>query len=465
MERGPPARSPLSPPTLDPRPPCPCDPATPCRCEGSASSDDDDIPPLQLPPREEGSDGWRRRAADEATHRPDDAPPRRTPSRDAEEGPGPPHRLLRQVVPPAEPPLASAPAPSSQPLLWQMQSSHAAGPVSPHAPPPPHAVVSISEDLTAPPPAHPGPPPHDEAWRRQAATWSSRQLEAEARARAAAGAGKTSESPPPPAQTGAPSHEPPLFHETPLVVGSASDITPSMLGSASFLSAASGLVVPGTARCDTRGAAGSFGATLGMAGGSAIPPAVTPPSPSLVSSPKREVVTAIAHRTPPLVPQRTPQHSPPMLPLSRPSSRHSSRHSSPRLLGMGSRSSPPRNVPRDVAASSSSPLRQADIHIGGVERKDAFGRLRRYFTMEEIELHNTPGDCWLIAHGKVYDVTAFLSRHPAGEFAILRHGGTDSTTDFDFHSGKAQRMWAPYLLGHVETRSSGRRDAADCVLS
>lgn len=85
--------------------------------------------------------------------------------------------------------------------------------------------------------------------------------------------------------------------------------------------------------------------------------------------------------------------------------------------------------------------------------------------MEEIELHNTPGDCWLIAHGKVYDVTAFLSRHPAGEFAILRHGGTDSTTDFDFHSGKAQRMWAPYLLGHVETRSSGRRDAADCVLS
>jgi len=110
-------------------------------------------------------------------------------------------------------------------------------------------------------------------------------------------------------------------------------------------------------------------------------------------------------------------------------------------------------------------LRQADIHIGGVERKDAFGRLRRYFTMEEIELHNTPGDCWLIAHGKVYDVTAFLSRHPAGEFAILRHGGTDSTTDFDFHSGKAQRMWAPYLLGHVETRSSGRRDAADCVLS
>ena len=95
-----------------------------------------------------------------------------------------------------------------------------------------------------------------------------------------------------------------------------------------------------------------------------------------------------------------------------------------------------------------------------MERVDTLGRRRRYFTMEEISLHSAPDDCWLVAHGKVFDVTAFLTRHPAGECAILRHGGTDSTTDFDFHSSKAQRMWAPYLLGYVECSGSQQ----SCVL-
>jgi len=100
--------------------------------------------------------------------------------------------------------------------------------------------------------------------------------------------------------------------------------------------------------------------------------------------------------------------------------------------------------------------------VGGVERVDAFGRSRRFFTMEEIATHNTPDDCWLVAHGKVYDVTAFLPRHPAGELAILRRGGTDSTIDFDFHSTRAQRIWNSYLLGYVDTKG-GR--AGDCVIS
>lgn len=101
-------------------------------------------------------------------------------------------------------------------------------------------------------------------------------------------------------------------------------------------------------------------------------------------------------------------------------------------------------------------------HVGGVERTDAFGNTRRFFTLEEIALHNQPDDCWLVSHGKVYDVTDFLARHPAGEMAILRHGGTDSSVDFDFHSSKAQRMWAPYLLGYTDCR---RGRASDCVVS
>ena len=119
----------------------------------------------------------------------------------------------------------------------------------------------------------------------------------------------------------------------------------------------------------------------------------------------------------------------------------------------------------DAALMVTKELREKDRaprSVGGVERVDAFGRARRFFTLEEIALHNKPDDCWLVAHGKVYDVTAFLPRHPAGELAILRRGGADSTIDFDFHSAHAQRIWKSYLLGYVDNRG-GR--VGDCLLS
>jgi len=84
------------------------------------------------------------------------------------------------------------------------------------------------------------------------------------------------------------------------------------------------------------------------------------------------------------------------------------------------------------------------------EKTSFSGQRYRVFTAEEVRRHSTPDDCWLIAHGRVYDVTTFLQRHPAGDRSIMRHAGTDSTIDFDFHPAHAQKMWAPYLLGYVE---------------
>ena len=57
--------------------------------------------------------------------------------------------------------------------------------------------------------------------------------------------------------------------------------------------------------------------------------------------------------------------------------------------------------------------------------------------------------CWLVSRGKVYDVTPFLKKHPAGVGAILRHAGTDSTEDFDFHSKGARAQWKEYKIGKV----------------
>lgn len=97
----------------------------------------------------------------------------------------------------------------------------------------------------------------------------------------------------------------------------------------------------------------------------------------------------------------------------------------------------------------------------GVERTDLFGRRNRYFSVEEIARHNKPDDCWLYAHGKVYNATTFLSHHPAGEQAILQRGGKNSTIDFDFHSSNAQRLWAPYHIGYVEPSMRN----TNCIIS
>ncbi|VVT56842.1 uncharacterized protein SAPINGB_P005329 [Magnusiomyces paraingens] len=50
---------------------------------------------------------------------------------------------------------------------------------------------------------------------------------------------------------------------------------------------------------------------------------------------------------------------------------------------------------------------------------------------EEVAKHNSPESVWIIVHGKVYDVTAFLPEHPGGQKIILRYAGKDATAKFD----------------------------------
>ena len=40
------------------------------------------------------------------------------------------------------------------------------------------------------------------------------------------------------------------------------------------------------------------------------------------------------------------------------------------------------------------------------------------------------GDCWLVIHNKVYDVSEFMIRHPGGRWIILAQGGKDATSAF-----------------------------------
>jgi cytochrome b involved in lipid metabolism len=44
-------------------------------------------------------------------------------------------------------------------------------------------------------------------------------------------------------------------------------------------------------------------------------------------------------------------------------------------------------------------------------------------TFEEVEKHDKKDDCWMVIHGKVYDVTKFLGEHPGGEEVMLESKG------------------------------------------
>jgi len=72
------------------------------------------------------------------------------------------------------------------------------------------------------------------------------------------------------------------------------------------------------------------------------------------------------------------------------------------------------------------------------------------YSWDEIRQHNHEQSAWLVVRGRIYDVTSFLKKHPAGPKAILRHAGTEASEHFDFHSADAQQLWAPYFIGYVE---------------
>ncbi|KAJ2905481.1 hypothetical protein MKZ38_005357 [Zalerion maritima] len=49
----------------------------------------------------------------------------------------------------------------------------------------------------------------------------------------------------------------------------------------------------------------------------------------------------------------------------------------------------------------------------------------------EVAKHNSADSCWVIVHGKAYDVTEFLPEHPGGSKIILKYAGKDATEEFD----------------------------------
>lgn len=74
------------------------------------------------------------------------------------------------------------------------------------------------------------------------------------------------------------------------------------------------------------------------------------------------------------------------------------------------------------------------------------------YTMADVAKHNSSTDCWIVLNStEVYNVTKFLSVHPAGAAPITPYCGKDATTAFNNvrHSSSAVAMEATYLIGNL----------------
>lgn len=71
----------------------------------------------------------------------------------------------------------------------------------------------------------------------------------------------------------------------------------------------------------------------------------------------------------------------------------------------------------------------------------------RFHTAQEVLSHSKSEDCWLIIHGKVYDVTSWIPHHPGGTL-IYVNAGRDSTQLFDsYHPLYVRKLLERYCIG------------------
>ncbi|RLI96648.1 MAG: cytochrome b5 domain-containing protein [Candidatus Aenigmatarchaeota archaeon] len=93
---------------------------------------------------------------------------------------------------------------------------------------------------------------------------------------------------------------------------------------------------------------------------------------------------------------------------------------------------------------------------GGTLASVTSGDVVTTHTMDEVAIHDTPEDCWIVIEGKVYEVTAWIPAHPGGQ-AIVQGCGADATELFETkpgsrapHSPDAMNLLETYYIGNLE---------------
>jgi 4-hydroxysphinganine ceramide fatty acyl 2-hydroxylase len=93
------------------------------------------------------------------------------------------------------------------------------------------------------------------------------------------------------------------------------------------------------------------------------------------------------------------------------------------------------------------------------------------YSEQEVALHTTRKDCWVIYKDVVYDVSTFVGDHPGGPEILMQYAGTDITEVFHSvmshdHSDAAVAMLASHKIGLLKDPQFriGKRTKAEEVM-
>jgi len=75
------------------------------------------------------------------------------------------------------------------------------------------------------------------------------------------------------------------------------------------------------------------------------------------------------------------------------------------------------------------------------------------YTITEVAKHNAVHDCFIAVNGKVYDITSYFGKHPAGDKIMLPHCGKETSRIFaSIHSNFAWNLLTDYYIGDIVER-------------
>ena len=83
-------------------------------------------------------------------------------------------------------------------------------------------------------------------------------------------------------------------------------------------------------------------------------------------------------------------------------------------------------------------------------------------TQAELALHDSPASSWIAIDGDVYDVTAFLARHPGGPRTLLATAGRDASESFRLmHPEKVRKMLPSFRIGTLVRGNQDNKKGED----
>eukprot|EP00210_Caulerpa_lentillifera_P005064 g4837.t1 len=84
------------------------------------------------------------------------------------------------------------------------------------------------------------------------------------------------------------------------------------------------------------------------------------------------------------------------------------------------------------------------------------------YTLKEVSQRNDNSSCWVVIHGKVYDVTEYLEDHPGGEDILLSVAGQEATEEFEDqgHSETARNILKKFEIGICEEKDENKQARA-----